>query len=179
MARQMTKVNTTTEDDVEVTQKPKTAQKKFKNSDLIPCKSITNGELLMVGAKTDFLYKWANYGDVEDVEYQDLVYEIRSSRGSFASYPRFIILDNDFVAQNKQLDKIYEKLYSMNDLRDILNMPVRDMKRVIAEMPKGVQDSLKGLASTMINSGSFDSVSKIKALDELFGTSMLQTLVEQ
>ena len=50
----------------------KKASRKFAQDDLIPCRSITFGELLLTGTKSKLLYSWANYGDVTEVELQDL-----------------------------------------------------------------------------------------------------------
>lgn len=151
----------------------------FKNDDLIPCRSITNGELLMVGNKTNILYRWADYDDVAEVEYQDLIFEARVARNSFVSYPRFIVLDEDFIEQNKQLTEIYDKLYTVKDLRNILNMSATEMKNIIPTLPQGAKESIKGLASTMIHNGQLDSVKKIRLLDEIFDTEMMKILAEE
>jgi len=153
--------------------------KKFKNTDLIPCKSVTNGELLMIGDKTGILYRWADYGDVESVQYQDLLYSARSARNGYVKYPRFIILDDDFVDQNPDIKKIYDNMYSSTELKDVLDLPVSQMKKVIADLPDGAKESLKGLCATMIDNGTLDSLKKIKALDEIFGTDLLLVLSDE
>ena len=171
---------TTTSEVVEnepVVKQAKVEKKKFEASDPIPCKSITSGELFMVGAKSKLLYKWADYNDVQEVEYQDLLYDVRTGN-SFSKYPRFIVLDEDFVNQNSQLDAIYNSLYSKNDLREILNLPASEIKGVVSQLPKGAKESLKSIVATGIMNGTFDSVSKIKVMDEIFGTQMLQTLAD-
>lgn len=81
-----TTANNITETKVE--DKPKV--RKYEKEDVIPCKSLTDGKLLVTGEKTGILYRWADYGDVEEIEYQDLVYMIRSHK-SCITRPRFII----------------------------------------------------------------------------------------
>ena len=54
----------------------KSKARKYEKDDVIPCKSLTDGKLLVTGEKTGILYRWADYGDVEEIEYQDLVYII-------------------------------------------------------------------------------------------------------
>ena len=71
-------------------------KRKFENEDPIPCESITVGELRMKGIKSNVNYIWAGRGDVTDVEYQDLVAAIRSSKSQVYS-PAFIIKDEEFV----------------------------------------------------------------------------------
>ena len=65
--------------------------KKYKLTDLIPCMSIVSGELGMEGIKTHINYRWSEYGDVTEVEYQDLISSIRKGE-SFIMKPYFMIL---------------------------------------------------------------------------------------
>ena len=150
---------------------------KYEKDETILCKSITNGMLLITGDKSGILYRWADYGDFEDVEYQDLIYMIRSHRSSIYK-PRFIIQDKRFLSQHPELNELYNSLYSTKDLKDILSLPILQMKSAIKELPDGAFDSIKGVAASMISSGQYDSVKKIKALDEIFGTNLLLTLVQ-
>ncbi len=151
--------------------------RKYEKEETIPCKSITNGTLLVTGEKSGILYRWADYGDVEEVEYQDLIYMIRSRRASVYR-PRFIIQDKEFLSQHPELNDLYKTLYSTKDLKDILNLPSSQIKRAINQLPDGAYDAIKGLAASMIASGQFDSVKKIKVLDEIFGTNLLLTLAQ-
>ena len=148
----------------------------FNKEDLIPCRSITFGELLMVGAKTKFVYKWADYDDVQEVEYQDLAYDVKIPGGSYSRFPRFVVLDDDFIEQNPVLNDVYSKTYSKSDIRKILDLSPNEIKKIVPELPKGVRDSLKTMVATMITNGSFDSMNKIKILDEIFDTQMALTL---
>ena len=155
-----------------------TEKRVFQPEDLIPCKSITPGELLMEGYKTHFVYKWADYDDVQDVEYQDLMYDIRIQGRSFSKYPRFVILDDDFVEQNPVLNEIYSKIYTIADLRKILDMSPNEIKKVVETLPQGAKESLKMIVSTAVHNGTFDSLNKIKVLDELLDTKMTQALFD-
>ena len=154
-----------------------TTKRVFEKDELISCKSVTNGELIMVGAKSDNVYRWASCDYVEEVEYQDLLYATK--RGSdFVMKPLFLILDDDFVAQNKNVQKLYENLYSFKQLNEILALPKDKFRSVLLSLPEGIRNAVKGLAATGINNGTFDSISKIKVLDEIFGTEMLNTLLQ-
>ena len=149
-------------------------QKKFNNTDKIPCSSIFPGELLINGLRTGLLYRWVNYGDVVEVEYQDLIASIRAANPiSAVMRPYFIILDNDVVEQNPTIKKLYNSLYKDAELREILNLTPSDIKRIVPTLPSGAVEALKTIASTMIGSGTLDSINKIKALDEVFGTQLI------
>lgn len=150
----------------------KKEKKTYAPTDGIPCKSITNGGLYMPGLKSNILYTWIDAGDVIEIEYQDLQAAIRSNN-SYVMNPFFVIEDEELVAQFPQLKKIYDALYSVGELEDVLTeLSPGDMKATILSLPKGAQDSIKHLASKMVSDGRLDSARKIKVLDEIFDTEM-------
>lgn len=151
----------------------------FDQEDLIPCRSMVSGGLYITGYRSKIPYTWADYGDVVDVEYRDLIYMVRTNGDVSIYKPRIIVEDEDFVNQNPKLKNFYDSIHTESDLYSILTMDVNQMKETIKKLPEGCKTALKGIASTMIDDGRLDSVSKIKALDEIFGTSMLLTLVRE
>lgn len=163
---------------VENTEEPETKvvtkkTKKYEATDGIPCRSITPGGLYMEGLKSHILYEWADNGDVTEVEYQDLVAAIRSNL-SYIQKPYFIIEDEYIVSQFPQIVKIYDSMYSIKDLKDVLTtLSPKDMKATILTLPDGAKESVKHIASQMISNGTLDSVQKIKYLDEIFNTKLM------
>lgn len=153
--------------------------KTFNQEDSIPCRSLVSGPLYITGIRSGIPYTWADYDDVQDVEYRDLIYMVRSTGDKNIYNPRIIIEDEDFIEQNKQLKGLYDSLYSTGDLRDIINLPVKQMTDAIKKLPSGARESFKGIVSTMIDAHQLDSVSKIKAIDEIFGTRLLLTLAQE
>lgn len=157
----------------------KTEVKKFEPEDVIPCRSLVSGGLYIEGSRSHILYSWADCGDVVDVEYRDLIYLVRTREDVNIYSPRIIIEDDDFVEQNKAVKDLYESMYDVSDLNEILSLPKLQMIDAIKKLPKGAKEAVKGIASTLIESHMLDSVQKIKALDNIFGTKMLLTLVQE
>ena len=60
----------------------------------------------------------------------------------------------------------------------VLSLPAPQMTAAIKKMPIGAQNALKDTAVRMIDSGELDSIQRIKAIDEFFGTSMILKLVQ-
>lgn len=146
--------------------------KKFANDEGVPCRSITSGPLYMTGIKSKVNYKWADLNDVTEVEYQDLVAAIRSN-SSYITKPYFVIDDQDFLTLYPQVAKLYQSLYSVKDLQDIFTLSPAAMKTAIQSLPVGAQETVKTLAAQMIRSGQLDSIKKIAALDEIYGTKLM------
>ena len=154
------------------TKKPTTKEvRKYAPDDLIPCRSITYGELLLPGVKTKFLYTWANYGDVTEVYFQDLQ-ALKSMRSTYIFKPRFIIEDEELVEQWKSdLGKMYDDIVAI-DVEAIFKLPANQLKAKLKKAPKGIQQAVKNIAGEKIQNGSLDSLAKIKVIDEILGTDL-------
>ncbi len=165
--------NLTINSTAEVTEiaEPKKPVKKFKQDEGILCRSITVGGLWLDGIKSKNIYRWVEYGDEAEIEYRDLVAMVRS-RSNYIFSPMFIIEDEDFIREFPQLKEFYSEQYTVSDLKGILDLPVTKMIAAIKTLPSGAVSSLKNIASTQVANGQLDSVRKIKALDELFGTEL-------
>lgn len=161
-------------EEMEVATESKSTKKvarKFEPDDLIVCRSITFGELLLTGKKSKLLYSWANYGDSTEVEYQDLQ-ALKSTRSSYLFKPRFIIEDEDLVEQwGKDFGDIYKNIEDI-DAEDLLKLPVAQLRSKLKKASKGVQLAVKNIAGDKILNGSLDSLAKIKAIDEILGTDL-------
>lgn len=146
--------------------------KEYKNGDKIKCVSTTAGLLIMYGIRTGAPYRWVNSGDEQYVDYEDLVAEIRS-HSNYIYKPRFVVDEDEFVAKYPDIKKLYDSLYSKDNLKDILNLSPDNMRVVIEQLPDSVKGTIKSLAVSCIDTGEIDSVKTIKTLDEIFGTQML------
>ena len=157
---------------VEETKKAKKSVRKFAPDDMIPCRSITYGELLLTGAKSKLLYTWANYDDVTEMEFQDLQ-ALKSTRSSYLFKPRFIILDEDLIEQwGSDFKKMYDDVVTM-DVEALFKLPASQLKAKLKKAPSGVQQAVKNLAGEKIMNGSLDSLAKIKVIDEVLDTQLM------
>ena len=160
---------------------PKKAESKtktYKDTDLIPCRSIITGELLVEGQKSKALYRWADYGYVEYMEYRDLLYDMRSASNSFSNKPCFIIEDEELVAQNPKISALYATLYTNGDFEELLSKDVATIKRIVPTLPKSARESLKSFVATQIRNGNLDSMNKVRAFDEIFDTNMATVMLQ-
>ena len=145
--------------------------RKYAPDDMIPCRSLTYGELLLTGSKSKLLYSWANYNDVTEVEFQDLQ-ALKSTRSSYLFKPRFVIEDEELAEQwGKDLGEMYKSIVEV-DVDDIFKLPVAQFKSKLKKAPKGVQQAVKNIAGEKILNGSLDSLAKIRAIDEILGTDL-------
>ena len=88
----------------------------------------------------------------------------------------FIIENEDLLEQWPEFKKLYEKIAAV-DIDKMFDLPLNKFKAALHNLPVGFKDSIKNIASAKILDGSLDSISKIKAMDEVFNTE-LQLLIE-
>lgn len=148
----------------------KKAPRKFAQDDVILCKSVTFGELLLPGKKSQLLYTWADYGDATEVEFQDLQ-ALRSTKSAYLNAPYFVIEDEELLEQWPELKTLYAKVAAL-DVDNLFNLPINQFKKRLREIPVGFKDSIKNIAGDKIRNGSLDSIAKINALDEILGTEL-------
>ncbi len=163
----------TTVEDTEVA----VEKKVFEKTTPIPCRSICTGVLYVQGDRSKNDYTFYDYDEIVDIEYQDLVTMI-ARRANTVTKPQFIVEDEDFIAQNSQLQDIYASMYTTKDLREIFKLSPAQMKKAIMDLPEGAKKAILGLASTMVETGQLDSIAKVKVIDEIFDTKLIFAVEE-
>lgn len=163
-----TKATTSTVTETEVkTTKPKT----FSQTDTILCRSVTPGWLGVPG-KSGMYYVFANYGDETEIEYGDL-FALKNSHSRYIYDPLFVIEDEELLENPrwKDISEFYsDKVYGIDDINNVLNKPNNAFKNTLTTLPKGLLKAITVEVAKRIEDGTFDSIRKIKALDEVCGT---------
>ena len=170
--RAATKNVATTENTTKETAPVKTT-KKFEQNELIECRSLVQGTLFMPGKQSDILYRWDGYGDVREVEYSDL-YSLKSSRSPYIYDPCFQI-ENDELLEDprwKDVKDLYDNLYDASDINQFLALSPAQFKKALSEVPKGLKTAIKIEVATRLDNGTFDSIQKVRAVDEICGTEL-------
>ncbi|MBQ0090699.1 MAG: hypothetical protein KBT27_15340 [Prevotellaceae bacterium] len=173
-----TKKSKVTEDvQVEVATPVKSVKKnkKFAPDDLIECRSVTHGELILIGKKSQLQYTWANQGDVTEVEFQDLQ-ALYSTKSRFIVEPLFVIENEELLENWKSLlSPIYDKIVEA-DLNDMFKLTPSQLKKRLKSSPEGLRKSIMSMAAEKIVAGELDSISRIKAIDEALNTELMSMI---
>lgn len=156
---------------------PVPEKRTYKSDDVIPCRSVTVGELICESKKhRSQMYRWMNYGDICEVEYQDLL-AMRSMKSAFIYNPQFIILDEQLMNDWK-LTEIYNQFLGFDNPDELFSLPSNELREKLKEAPEGLKSALQDMAGQYMREGKIDSLSVIKTLDEMLGIS-LQTLLTE
>ncbi len=150
------------------TLKKKIEKKVFTDSDFILCRSVWCGGL-NITCKSGNSYEFGDYGHECEINYRDLISLIRKG-SDHVFLPRFIILDEDLLAEFPSVKKAYDSMYTNADLLEILELPISRMKAEIKKLPDAAKDVLSKMISSEIANGHLDSISKVRALSEMFNS---------
>lgn len=166
-------VEAASEEKVEAVAAEPVKKRTFAKDDLIPCRSVTPGILLYNGAKSNIPYSWTSAGDLSYIEYQDLLAAM-VSRSDYIYDPLFVIEDEDVLNDSKWIEvkRLYETMEDVADVMEIINLPVNRFRKALNDSPKGVRNAIKAKVAGLIATGEFDSINKIKIIDEICGTDM-------
>lgn len=158
---------------------PKKEYRQFNQTDLILCRSVTAG-WLGVSGKSGQYYVFENFGDECEIEYQDL-FALKSRHSNYIYAPHFVIEDEELLENPRWADvaKFYdEEVYTLEDVDAVLNLPTANFKSALQKLPRGLAKSLQVKVAEKIEDGTFDSLQKIKMIDEVFGTDFRSILAE-
>ena len=149
---------------------PVKTQRQFNQNDLILCRSVTAG-WLGVSGKSGQYYVFENFGDECEIEYQDL-FALKSRHSNYIYAPLFVIEDEELLSNPRWADisKFYDDEVFNKDVDEVLNLPVSNFKKALSQLPKGLAKTLQVKVAEKIEDGTFDSLQKIKIIDEVYGT---------
>lgn len=139
--------------------------------ELVLCRSVRFGELILIGPKTNMRYSWSNEGDMREVYYQDLV-SWRALHSRYLFDPMIIIEDEDICEEWKaDLGKLYEKVQEI-DLREMFRLPHRQFMAQLKKLPDTMKTSVQNMAYAMVQDGTLYDLRIIKGIDETLGTEL-------
>ena len=163
--------------EVKVEAPVKSAPKKYAPTDIIECRSVTGGALILVGPKSHLQYEWEDYGDTAWVEYQDLQ-ALQSRKSNFLIKPRFIIEDINLVEQwGAMLKPIYNKVTDRT-IEDLFELPISKFKAQLNIMPDGLKDAVKTKAVQMIETEELYDIRKVREIDAAWGTDFVEMFMK-
>lgn len=150
----------------------------FDKEDLIPCMSVTTGELVYHEdwSKSHTRYEWIQYGDVTEVEYQDLK-AMLARKSDYLFYPHFIVTDEDFLKENPKLQDVTNQFYGLDNPRNFFDRSPVSLEAFLNSAPEGVKDAAKTAAAKLIKDGELDSIRIVKTIDSTLGTEFAKLVL--
>lgn len=161
-----------TQEDAPTTVRPTAKKVEVDRFEMIPVMNATSGSLIYVSRKTGAEWNWTEYGDIEYMEFQELL-TMRSSSRRFFDEPFIIILHDDAV-EHLGLTKMYENIKNPDQVDELFKLNQADFEEVVEKSPKGIKHLIISRAKKLWETGDLDSARKIKFLNERFKTDIGQ-----
>lgn len=154
---------------------------KLEDSVLITVKSNVFGKLIFKNNKTGDIIKWLEFGETQELSIGDL----RSMKGTQRRFfsDNWIIIEGVYdegyedvtpedVYKTLQVSQYYEELLCPKNINDVFNWSAKDIKSKVPNMSSGVKESLIIKANELVETEVLDSLSKIKALEEVLSCEL-------
>jgi len=179
-ANQENKIATVSDEKVEI--KPK---KKLRLDDSVSLLVSSNvfGILTYVNHKSGDTYRWGKIGDTQSLYVSD-IRAMKSNQQRFLEENWIMIegiadldedyecVDTDDIYEALQISHYYKNRLCPKNIGEIFNWSVADIKAKVPKMTKTVKESLIISANELIKSGVLDSISKVKALEEVLNCEL-------
>lgn len=152
--------------------KPVVQKRKLNRDDSIPVMNYTTGRLIHDSRITGQTWIWDNFGDIYELELQELI-SIKNSAGRMLSEVWMLILDDDAV-EHLGLTKYYDNVLDPNDFDIFFDLADSKIDEILSKAPSSVKEIICHLAKKKIEGGELNRFSTIKLLEKHFEIELVE-----
>lgn len=148
--------------------------KKFAPDDLITCVSVTPWHLIMDSNDHSRIYEWQAWGDEEQVRYDDL---LSWRKKDIVTQPKILIQDADLVAQwSKDTGDAYKPFIGVDYPEELFRLSDKNFEQLLRTGNRTVRQIIQVTAMSMIKAENYPEVQKIKMIDDVTGSCLMDFL---
>lgn len=160
-------------------------KKKLKLDDdvVISVKSNIFGKLIYINHKTGDETIWENMGDTQPLSVSDLramkAKQIMFFKENWITIDAIEDADSDYddvevseIYDALQISQYYKDFICPDNLNVVFNWSVDEIKNKLPRMTRSVKESIAIRANELIKEGILDSISKLKAIEEVLGCEL-------
>jgi hypothetical protein len=142
-------------------------------NEMIPCRSVVNGQLTYISARTGLTYIWNDFGVTEYLEYGELL-SMRASQPKFLTKPWIVVDDEEAVSTIAGLKELYGKIVDIGEdnLEDFFKKDPKKIEEIIGKVPKGIQDLIASKAREMLEKRTLYDTRIIGIIDKVMNTGL-------
>lgn len=171
MARRKTTVDQSTDTPIKTTdlstdtaKEEVNEKKEITNDTLVECKCGVYGNLIYKSSlNKGYSVEWNGFGDVQEIEYRELVSMRGNQRRFFEN--NWILIDDYDVLCKLGVEKFYKNVLGTENFEKVFSMSKNDILSIVPTLSSGTKEAIKLKAYEMIEDGTLDSVARIKALE--------------
>jgi hypothetical protein len=131
---------------------------------LIACYNITSGNLIYISRKNGLQTVWSNYGDVEYIDFAELL-TMKASQPKFLNEP-WIFVEDEEVVNQLGLKEVYKNIIPVHEVDDFFNLNVNQAREILPKLPKGMKELISDKARKGIQNGELSNLQLIRLLEQ-------------
>ena len=133
--------------------------------DIIPVKSITFGGLTYKARSTNAIYRWNQIGAIEYMTVAELN-EMNNYKRAYLNKPLVILMDERAIKKFR-LQKVYENVAQINNLKSVFKKDIGTIERVIdTALDASMRDILISKVRQMIKNKTLTDINVIRLLEK-------------
>lgn len=143
--------------------------------DVIPVKSITFGGLTYKARSTNAIYRWNQIGAIEYMTVAELN-EMNNYKRAYLNKPLVILMDERAIKKFR-LQKVYENVAQINNLKKVFKSDMNTISRVIdTALDANMRDILISKVRQMIKNHTLTDINVIKLLEKKLQHDLTETI---
>lgn len=162
---------------VQKTTKTKPAAKKIaiKQDTLIDVRSNFAGTLIYISKRTNEEVRWSDVGEINIMPYSELETMRNTQRQFFTNnWIKLVGEEGKEAIKQLRLEAQYENFVDLENIDEYLELSKEEIVAKISPMNRDIKDMIATKVSTMIQEGTLESLSTIKAFEEAVGYKLLE-----
>jgi len=150
------------------------SKKKFLPDDQILCKSVCPWKLNISSMDKQRSYYFEGWGTEQYVAYRDLQ---SWRKQDIITGPKLLIEDPDLLSQwRRDIGNIYKPFIGVDYPEDLFEKSDDDFEKFLRTADRTIREIIKFTAISMIHAENYPSVSKLKIIDDVTGTVLVDFL---
>ena len=146
--------------------------KKFRDTDMVPCRSVRGNRVIYASTRTGLVYDWPEFGAVVPVAYADLL-NMYGSQSDYLYTPFILIEDEDLYLQwQSRLGPIYADWLDLSNPDSVFQQNDFMFERFITNASKSMRELIVTTAVHLIKHGGDVTVRKLQIIDDVCGTAL-------
>ena len=140
----------------------------------VPVHNGAQGRLIYVSPRTRERFVWEKFGDVQEMELQELRNAKASNKKFFER--NWFMFDDEYswVLDYLGVRAFYRHSISIEGFDELFTKKPADVKKICSELSKGQKRSVSYRARQLIADGGIDSMKVIAALEEGLGIELIE-----
>lgn len=148
-----------------------TVKNRLEPTTMVTVKNGYQGSLVYISNRTKERFTWAEFGDEQDMELQELKNARNSSKGFFER--NWFLIDDPEVIEYIGVQQYYKNALTYDGLSELFELSPAEIKEKVSKLSDGQKKTVAYRAKQLIADGAIDSMKVISALEDSLSVELI------